>query len=144
MSMDVKGSLTRHAGSIISAKAEIRIAEGGILVLGEGSKIDDDVRIVIAEKGEMTIGKNVKIGKGSIVNCGGTIVLDDGCAIYGYCMLQTSIWKMVDNERIYSHGSINVGKSAVISPYSLLSKNSNVDDGVIVPPRANLGEWLSC
>ena len=143
MRIDVDGTFKRHENSIISIKSDIRVDEGGLLEIGEGSKIDDDVRVVIAKNAVMSIGRNVKIGKGTIVNCGGRILIEDNAAIYGYCMLQTSIWKVVDGERIYSHGSVNIGESAVVSPYSLLAKGSVVNQGEVVPPRANLGEWLT-
>ncbi len=135
-------NLIKSSTSIVSEKAVIRVDEGGRLELGEGVKIDDDVRIVVSGTGNMTIAKNSKIGKGTIVNCGGSISIGENTAIYGYCMLQTSLWKQTDEGRAYVHGHIRIGHNVTISPYSLLGMDSVIDDNTLLPPRSDVGKWL--
>jgi acetyltransferase-like isoleucine patch superfamily enzyme len=127
----------------LSKSATIRIDDGGRLDIGRDVVIDDDVRIVISNTGSVIIGDNVKIGKGTIINCGGDVIIGSGTAIYGYCMLQSSIWIRENSERVYKHGAVKIGESCVISPYSLLSLGTNIEDDTLIPPRANTGEWLS-
>jgi acetyltransferase-like isoleucine patch superfamily enzyme len=126
----------------ISNKAEVRLAEGGQLVIHPSAKIDDYVRIVVSATGRMVIGENSKIGKGSIINCGGTIEIGRSVAVYGYCYFQSSIWTNGPDGRIYNHGIISVGDNAIISPYCVIAHSAVVGAGEIVPPHRTLGNWF--
>ncbi len=127
----------------ISDKAEVRVAPGGILDLDPSAKIDDDVRIVISESGRLKIGPHSKIGKGTIINCGGVIEIGESVAVYGYCYLQSSIWEQTPDGRVYDHGRIVIGDHAVISPYCLLSHSAEVAAHRIVAPHSTVGKWMT-
>ncbi|MFC3150306.1 hypothetical protein ACFOEK_04655 [Litoribrevibacter euphylliae] len=129
--------------ALISDKATIRIDSGGYLKVLPGAKIDDDVRIVISSTGSVTIGRNSKIGKGTMLNCGGEILIEDSVSIYGYCILQSSIWRIDGENRLYKHGKVHLKGKSIISPYCLLSMDSIVEENEIVPPYSKLGVWLS-
>lgn len=127
----------------ISDKAEVRVAPGGMLDLDPSAKIDDDVRIVISESGRLKIGAHSKIGKGTIINCGGVIEIGESVAVYGYCYLQSSIWERTVGGRVYDHGRIVIGDHAVISPYCLLSHSAEVSAHQIIAPHSAVGKWMT-
>lgn len=127
----------------ISNSADIRVSEGGQLVIHPTAKIDDDVRIVVSSTGKVMIGPNSKIGKGSIINCGGLVEIGESVAVYGYCYFQSSIWTNGSDGRVYDHGSIIVGDQAIISPFCVLSHSARVSVGEIVPPHSVRGNWFN-
>ncbi len=126
----------------VSESAQIRIAPGCNVQIHKTAVIDDDVRIVVNGSGVLKIGENTKIGKGTIINCGGRIHIGDNVSVYGYCYFQSSIWSIVEGERVYNHGSVEVNDRAVISPFSVISHSAKVNENEIVPPHSVLGNWI--
>lgn len=126
----------------VSDSAEIRLAEGATVHIHPTVKIDDDVRIVVSATGRLFIDENTKIGKGTIINCGGVINIGKSVAVYGYCYFQSSIWRVEDGVRIYNHGDIYIGDNVIVSPFSVISHSANVPDGVIIRPHAVVGNWF--
>ena len=126
----------------IAPSAEIRIPEGADVRIDPTAVIDDNVRIVVSPQGRLAIGPRSKIGKGTIINCGGEITIGSHVSVYGYCYFQSSVWRMTNGSREYDHGTIQVMDHAVISPYCLISHSAIVTDGEILPPYTKRGNWL--
>lgn len=126
----------------ISDKAVIRVSEQANLIVDDTAYIDDDVRIVMSNNASLKIGRGSKIGKGTIINCGGKIVIGKNVSIYGYCYLQTSKWTLNNKkERIYYHSKIIIDDDAVISPYCIICYGGNVAKGDVIEPYSKIGDW---
>lgn len=134
--------MMNHNNFFISDRAVLRIDDGGILEIGDGAKIDDDVRIVVSSTGRCVIGKNSKIGKGTIINCGGTLHVGNDVAVYGYCVIQTSTWTIHEGRRVYNHGEIILDDHCVISPFCFIGAGSCVQSGEVLGPHSTRGVWL--
>ena len=131
-----------HESAFISKKAILRVDPLGSIQICAGAKIDDDVRIVVSANANIYISKNVKIGKGTIINCGGNIIFEDNVSVYGYCYFQTSIWKLIEGKRVYDHGSILISENSVISPFNIISHDVTINKNTITSCYKKYGKWI--
>lgn len=109
--------------------------------LGENIVFDDDVRVVVPPNGRLTVGDNVKFGKGTILNCGGTVVIGNNVSFYGYCYIQSSKWVWADDEKKYSYNEIQIGDRASLAPQTTVAGNSVVPVDYRSRPGEAIGEW---
>lgn len=111
------------------------------ITIGENIVIDDDVRIVVPETGQLSIGDNVKIGKGTVLNCGGRVAIGNDVAFYGYCYLQSSRWIWENGEKTYSYFDIRIEPRATLAPFTTISGNVTVPSLYRGVPNEVLGTW---
>lgn len=109
--------------------------------LGENIVFDDDVRVVVPPNGRLTVGDNVKFGKGTILNCGGTVVIGNNVSFYGYCYIQSSKWVWTDDEKKYSYNEIQIGDRASLAPQTTVAGNCVVPVDYRSRPGEAIGEW---
>ncbi len=124
----------------IGNRTDLRFNSDNI-VLGENIVIDDDVRIVVPADGQLKIGDNVKIGKGTIINCGGSVEIGSNVAFYGYCYIQSSRWVWNEGQKDYSYFDLKIGEFSTIAPNTVISGNVSVPHGYRGQPGDVLGEW---
>lgn len=124
----------------IGNRTDLRFNSSNI-VMGENTVFDDDVRIVVPEDGQLRIGDNVKIGKGTVINCGGSVEIGSHVSFYGYCYVQSSRWVWIDGKKVYSYFDLKIGEFATIAPNTVISGNVTVPHGYRGQPGDVLGEW---
>lgn len=127
---------------IIGKRTDLRLQSKNIKI-GENVQIDDNVRIVVPEYGKLTIGDNVKIGVGTIINCGGEIVIGEGTSFYGYCYVQASSWHIDEkHEKQYNYYTINIGQFNKLAPFTVISNNITTEPYFASKPNEVVGLWV--
>lgn len=128
-------------GSIrIGERTDLRFHSEDI-VIGENVVFDDDVRVVVPNTGSLTIRDNVKIGKGSIINCGGRVEIGNNVSLYGYCYIQSSRWQWREGQKEYNYFDIKLEDFVVIAPFSVISGNMTIPFEYRGHPGQVIGEW---
>ena len=111
--------------SYVGRYVDIRVTNGASLKIGKNSKIDDNVRIVVTNSSCLEIGDAVKIGKGSVLNCGDNCSIGESTLVSGYCYIQCSSHKMNSDKKIRSQGHIHqpitIGEDCMIGSHSFIS-----------------------
>ena len=125
----------------LGQNTDLRLRSDAIEI-GTNVTIDDDVRIVVPETGKLIIGDNVKIGKGTVLNCGGSLKIGAEVAIYGYCYVQTSRWRWTaEGEKTYNYFEITVGTRSTLAPFTTIVGNVATPDYFESTPNQIVGEW---
>lgn len=117
---------------------ELKIRDNGTIELGDNVRLDFGARIVVAKNFIVRIGNNAEIGFCSLINCGEDIVIGEGTAIGGHCILQSSehliskkqITNVVDGE--YKRDKINIGKNTWLASFVLVRPGVKIGDGCII------------
>ena len=121
--------------SHIGRRVDLRIGPGSQLVIGKNCKIDDDVRLIIVNNSKLTVADNVKIGKGSILNCGDTCSIGDSTLISGYCYIQCSSHGLASDTNIraqsHVHSPIIIGRDCLVGAFCFISPGSILGDGSV-------------
>lgn len=137
--------MSEHVFKYLGTNTDVRLCSDAIEI-GANVTIDDDVRIVVPETGRLIIGNNVKIGKGSVLNCGGSLTIAPEVAIYGYCYIQTSRWhwaKIGDGGAVkqYSYFDITLGLRTVLAPFTTVVGTIATPEYFESSPNQIVGEW---
>lgn len=104
--------------------------------------IDDDVRIVVPEHGTLIIDEGVKIGKGTIINVGGKLVIGENTSFYGYCYVQTSSWSFGSADiKLFEYYEIEIGRQCKLAPFTVISGNVVLKDHYQSAPHSIIGAW---
>lgn len=111
------------------------------VILGENITFDDDVRIVVPANGRLSIGNNVKIGKGTVINCGGTVSIGNDVSFYGYCYVQSSSWTWVGDQKKYDYFTVKIADRASFAPNTTISGETFVQAGYRSRPGEIIGQW---
>ncbi|MEO9827609.1 MAG: hypothetical protein ABJF50_24680 [Paracoccaceae bacterium] len=132
--------ITPPVSTRIGDRTDLRFFSQNIS-LGDNISFDSDVRIVVPASGHLSIGNNVKIGKGSVLNCGGRVFIGNDVSFYGYCYVQSSRWIWVDAKKTYEFFDLTIEDFSVIAPHTSISGNVTVPRGYRGQPGEVLGEW---
>ena len=116
----------------IFGNLDLRTREEGIIKVWDNVSFDNDVRIIAARSSKINIHSGCEIGKGTIINAGADLTIEENILIGSYCLLQASNHGISSEGPIkgqpYKHAAIHIGKGSWLA--------SNV---VVLPGREIAG-----
>lgn len=133
--------MTQHDFKYLGRNTDIRLNSEQIEI-GRNVVVDDGVRIVVPQNGRLIINDNVKIGIGTVLNCGGSLVIEPEVSLYGYCYVQTSRWHWSPaGKKEYTYFSITLGLRTTLAPYTTIAGNVVTPSYFESLPNQIVGEW---
>lgn len=144
----------------IMGDCDIRTRENGTIVIGDGCKIDTNVRLIAANDATLTIGRETNIACYSVFNCGANVTIGQKVMISGFVYVQSSNHGMQkdmfikDQKHTYgeiildddvwlgSHVSVLPGvyikKGAVVGSHGVVTRNVEEYEVVVGVPAKHL------
>jgi fatty-acyl-CoA synthase len=121
---------------IVGDNVEIRNREQGRIVIGSRVRLDDDVRLVAARDGSIEIGEGTAVGRGTIVNSGGTTRIGRYAMVSSYVSINASTHG-TDRRRFmpsqpFRHGIVDIGDDVWIGSGAVVVLNCHIGEGAVI------------
>lgn len=138
LDLNSKAIITLGRNVFFRGNCELKIRDNGQIVLGDDVRLDFGVRITVASDYNVTLESAVEIGYCSLVNCGEDILVGQGSAISGHCILQSSEHIVQKNQDTtimdgsYRRGKIIIGKRSWLASFVLVRPNVKLGDNCVI------------
>ena len=121
---------------VVGDNVEMRNREQGRLVIGSRARLDDDVRLIAARDGCIEIGEGAAIGRGTIVNSGGTTRIGRYAMVSSYVSINASTH---DTDRAsficaqpFRHGVVEIGDDVWVGAGAVIVLNCWIGEGAVI------------
>ena len=128
---DKTSSIQYPNNIVFGNRVHIRCVQGAEIIIFDDVKIDDDVRIVATNGAKLILNKNVKIGKGTMINLGWEkIEIGENTSTYMNVLIYTSEHIMgSENFRTsYKHEPVKIGANCLLGSGCVIKPGSYVPD----------------
>lgn len=124
----------------IFGNIDIRTRESGCIYIENNVSFDDDVRLVAARSGKIRIKEGCEIGKGTIINAGENVLINENTLIGPYCLIQASNHGYRGKGPIkgqeYTHAPISIGRGSWLAANVIVLPGIVIEDGAVIGASA--------
>lgn len=135
-SNDIYNNLIFRDNIKIMGDIEILLRGNGKIIIGNGVKLDSNIRLLSANDATLEIKANTNIGKSTVINSGADITIGENVLVSGNCYIQSSSHSFNKNNLIKSqkheHNPILIGNDVWIGANSSVLKGVKVSNGTIL------------
>lgn len=121
---------------------EIRAHHSARVIIGDGVRIDRDVRILATENAVVEIGAGCSIGMASVLNAKESISIGEKVLVSGFVYLQTSMHTYAAPGAIkdlgYTYAPIRIGTGAWIGAHAVVMPGVSMGEGSVLGANAVL------
>lgn len=121
----------------LGKRVDIRVTDGGAVVIGDGAHLSDDVQIIVSG-GVVTIGESVFLGKGAVIVARNSIAIGNDVQIAEYVTIRDQ------DHRVLNNGKPLRGNGFEVDPVNIgdnvwLGAKVTVTKGVAIKKNAVVG-----
>ena len=121
---------------LIMGDIEFLLRGNGKIIIGNGVKLDSNIRLLSANDATLEIKANTNIGKSTVINGGADITIGENVLVSGNCYIQSSSHSFNKNNLIksqkYEHNPILIGNDVWIGANSSVLKGVKASNGTIL------------
>ena len=120
----------------IFGNLDLRTREEGSIKVWDNVSFDNDVRIIAARSSIINIHSGCEIGKGTIINAGANLTMEENILIGSNCLLQASNHGISSEGPIkgqpYKHSAIHIGKGSWLASNVVVLPGREIAEGSVI------------
>jgi len=129
---------------LIMGDIEFLFRGNGKIIIGNGVKLDSNIRLLSANDSTLVIKANTNIGKSTVINAGANISIGENVLISGNCYIQSSSHSIKKNNLIklqkHEHDAIQIGNDVWIGANSIVLKGVQMSNGTVLGANSLLNK----
>jgi len=133
---NIYSNLTIGDDVLIMGDIEFLLRGNGKIIIGNGVKLDSNIRLLSANDATLEINANTNIGKSTVINTGADITIGENVLISGNCYIQSSSHSIKRDNIIklqtHEHSSISIGNDVWIGANSIVLKGVKMSNGSVL------------
>ena len=120
---------------LIMGDIEFLLRGNGKIIIGNGVKLDSNIRLLSANDATLEINANTNIGKSTVINTGADITIGENVLISETVIFKVLHIQLRDNIiklQTHEHSSISIGNDVWIGANSIVLKGVKMSNGSVL------------